>query len=74
MTRIDTDVAAEQLAAEAAEAFPGLVWFPATAHGSIPCALTKVAGVLCSYGTSGVSGSKVISEVPSDLKEHLTCL
>ena len=71
--RIDTDEVAEILAAEAAQAFPGLIWFPAKVHG-VPAAVTKVDGVLCSYGTSGVSSSKVISEVPSDLKEHLTCL
>lgn len=72
--RIDTDLAAEQLAAEAAEAYPDLVWFPATAHGSIPCAIANVSGLLCSYAKSGVSGSKVISEVPADLKEHIECL
>jgi len=73
MTRIDTDAVAEILAAEAAQAFPGLIWFPAKVHG-VPAAVTKVDGILFNFLAEGVSQSKVISEVPSDLKEHLTCL
>lgn len=71
---INTDEVAEILAAEAADAYPDLVWFPAVAHQRIPCAVTNVSGLLCSYAKSGVSDSKVISEVPADLKEHIVCL
>lgn len=64
----------ELLASEAARAFPDLLWFPAVVHGNIPCAVTKVGNILCSFSTSGVSSSKLITEVPSDLKEHIACL